>query len=137
MNNCGLTDKNTRATLLAQYQRSRKARYDGLKKNSSSIARTTYAPISPHLSIFKVSFAKVTVESDLMADQVADPNFISVELLRRIKRNQPDVVEEALRPHQVYRGVTGDPCLTCYFTVKVDAFLLIRHGKSLILRNIT
>lgn len=37
----------------------------------------------------------------------------------------------------MYRDVTGNPCITCYCTVKSDVFLQIRHGTSLVLRNIT
>lgn len=37
----------------------------------------------------------------------------------------------------MYRDVTGNRCLTCYCTVILDVLPKIRHGTSLVFRNIT
>lgn len=78
INNWGITDNATRATLLEQYRRNKKASHDGRKKDSGSIGRISYTPTSTHSTIFKALFAKVTVEPDLMGDQGVDANYISV-----------------------------------------------------------
>lgn len=39
-------------------------------------------------------------------------------------------------PSQIYRGVTGDPCLTCNGQVKLDVLLRVRQVSNLVLRNV-
>lgn len=89
-----------------------------------------------HSSIFKASFAGEMVEAKLMADQGTNVNFISEALLEAIVETEPSMVPVKLRPSQVYRNITGDPCHTCHQVVKLDVYLHTRHGTSLILHNI-
>lgn len=93
-------------------------------------------PSLQHSSIFKACFTGRMAETKLMADEGADAKFIFESLLETIIKNAFSVVLERLRRSQVYRNVSGDPCLTCHLLVKSDVFLHIRHGTSLILRNI-
>lgn len=82
-------------------------------------------------------FAKRTIEAELLADQGADANLTSQQLLDRIKKTHSNINKNRLEPHQVYRDVTVNSCLTCYSTVNFDVFLKIRHVSCLVLRNIT
>lgn len=131
-----MSDAETKTALPEQYRKAKNARYNESLRDAGNLRRIAYMPSPPHSSIFEALFSKGEVEVDLMADQGADANFISKSLLRKIEQNLPDIQKQTLNPNPIYRGVTGDPCLTCHTCIKLDKIPQIRHGTSLILRNV-
>lgn len=71
-----------------------------------------------------------------MADQGADANFISASFLEEIKNYLPSWQMEELSLSLIFPSVTEDPCIMCAQSIFLDVFLQIRHGTSLIPRNI-
>lgn len=133
---CDISSDEAKTKLLEQYRQAKRARLDDTRKNAGGVNRIVDTPSSPHSSIFKVSFARGCIETKVMADQGADANFISAKLLDEIKQKMGNIQQQTWNPPQTFRGVTGDPCLTCASSVKLNVFLQIRHGTRLVLRNI-
>lgn len=80
-NNGEITDKDTRSALLKEYRRNKRVRLEDGKKNVGKIGQVTHMPTKPHSSIFKGSFAKGAISVDIIADEGADANFMSAQLL--------------------------------------------------------
>lgn len=137
LSNCEISVKDARKALPYQHNKAKKARYKESRKQASNVVGIASTSSSPHSLIFKALFTKGKVESNLMTDQGADAYFISSSLLEKIQQSLPSIQKEQLGPSQIYRGITGDPCLTCHHSVKLDEFLQTRQGISLLLRNIT
>lgn len=70
-----------------------------------------------------------------MADQGASASFILIFFLKEIRTHLPTVLAKKISPSLNYHHVLGDPWLTCVQSAKLDVFLQIRHGASIILRN--
>lgn len=136
INQCVISDKATKDKLFGDYRKAKKGRYEETRKQVGSINRIAATPTLPHSSLFKATFVKGNIETNLMADQGAKGNFILASFLDEIKKHLPSVHTEKLSPSLIYRNVTGDPCLPCTQSVKLVVFLQIRHGTSLILQNI-
>lgn len=136
ISNCEISDKNTKTALVEEYRSAKKARLENAKKGNSTIARISHITSNPHSSVFRASFGEGAIDTTLMADQGADANFMSARLFKEILQKMEKVHEKSLQPPQIYRGITGDPCLTCERAADMDVFLKIRHGSSLILRKI-
>lgn len=73
---------------------------------------------------------------NIQTDQGAHENYLLRELLTLIKKSLPDIKEKPFNAKQVYRNVIENICPTCYISVKMEAPLRIRHGTSLVGRNI-
>lgn len=76
------------------------------------------------------------VENSVIADRGEDYNFISVTMVRDIRQKILFVGTIVQIPVHVYRGNTGEQCLTCSKALIFGEYLQIRHSSSLILRNI-
>lgn len=87
ISNCENSDEDTKAPLLEQYRKSKKARYDEPMKEAGNMKCIEQTPASPHSSIFKALFSKGGTRTDLVADQRADANFISATFEEEIKQN--------------------------------------------------
>lgn len=103
----------TRDALLDGYRKAKKARTDSDRKPSRNICQITSAPTSLHASKFRAAFMRGILESNLMADQGADANFISSAFLQKLMKNSDSVMSNELRQRQTYRNVAGGLCLTC------------------------
>lgn len=66
-----------------------------------------------------------------MFGQGADANFTSSRQFREIQNKELTVHQKVLHPTQIYRGVTGDPCLTRRISANMVVALQIRHGSCL------
>lgn len=137
ISHCGISDENTKVTLLEEYRRAKRAKLDNAKRGDGNIARVLSTSSKHHSSIFKASFEKGALETELLADQGADVNFISSRQFKEIQQKKPTIHPKALLPTQIYRSVTGNPCLICKMSVDMNVFLQIRHASSLILRNVS
>lgn len=122
---CNIFDRKTKDTLLKEYRSNKKARLDNANKKDGNVARVSSTSTNPHSSLFKASFGKGEIETDLMADQGADANFISSQMFKKIKQVQPTIQQKNINPQQTYRDVTGAPCLTCKSSAELDVFLQI------------
>lgn len=114
----------------------KKARIDKEGKGDRRIARVMHTPSAAHSSLFGASFSNGALECEVMADQGADANFISEHLASSVEHEMGNTLWTHLNPAQIYRGVTGESCLTCNGQLKLDIFLRVRHGSILIIRNI-
>lgn len=133
---CPISSDETKTVLLEDFRRAKRARIDAAKRKDRKVGQVIRSTSSSHSALFKAIFANGTVEKDLMADQGADANFIDEQLLEQIQKETPSTKITQYNAEQVYRGVTGEPCLTCSKKVIMDVYLKIRHGSSLVLRNI-
>lgn len=70
-----------------------------------------------------------------MADHDADGHFISSRMFKEIQEKIGNVDPKRLEPSHIFRGATRDPFLTCDRAANMDVFLHVRHGSSLIPRN--
>lgn len=86
--------------------------------------------------MFRASFARSTINTNVMADHTADAKFMPANLLNNIQRNLQSIEYKSLNLPHVFCGVTGNPYSTGSSTVKLDVFSQIRHGMQLVLRNI-
>lgn len=136
LSRCARSDKNTKASLLEEFRKAKRARIEAGRGGTGTVGQITNAVALSHSSVFKASFADGKIEADIMADQRADANIMSKRLMMRIQREMPELQPVALCSAQVYKSVTGEPCVTCNWEVSMDVFLRIRHGSSLILRNV-
>lgn len=80
---------------------------------------------------------KVKLVTEVMADHGAFANFISSKFLQKLMKESDSFRSQDLKPTQTYWNLAGDTCLKCHQFVKLDVHLQIRHGTSLLLRNIT
>lgn len=71
-----------------------------------------------------------------MSSQGDDKNIISRKLWHQIRKIVTNIKSTVLNPEDIYLVVTEDLCLTCDENVILDIFLKIRHGLSLILKNV-
>lgn len=76
------------------------------------------------------------VDTKIVADQGADADFIPVPLLEAIINKELFIVPKNLRPCQIYCNVAGELCFTCHRLAKLDVFLHIGQGTSLVQSNI-
>lgn len=60
--------------------------------------RVAYSPSSPHLSVFKASFARKCIRTSVMADQGAGANFVSVNLLNKSQQNTGKIRHKSTKP---------------------------------------
>lgn len=92
------------------------------------------------LPLLNIIYSHSAVSSILMTTTVivlhAVANNMSRRLLEKIQNNVPDIETTALEPVQCFKGVTEEHSVICELEVKFDVLLRIRHGSSLILRNI-
>lgn len=133
---CDVLDNSTKTTLLEQYRKAKNAHYHEARKKVGDIWRVAYIPSSQHASFFKAFFAKEPIEVGLLADQDVDANFFLEDLLEELQRKLPNIIYNSINPPQIHRGVRRDSCLSCHKQVKLDVFLQIRDGASIILKNI-
>lgn len=78
-----------------------------------------------------------SIKTNAIEDKGAVANFISANLFERVQQKMGTIPKAILNPPQTYGRVTGDTCLTCNCTVKLDTFLKICHGTRLFLPNKT
>lgn len=71
------------------------------------------------------------MECKVKADQGSDANFQSKQLLNKIQKEAPNVLVVPFDTEQIYRRITGDPCLKSDRKVTLDVFLRVRHGRAL------
>lgn len=135
ISHCPIADKETKATLLDDYRKAKRARLNAAKRRYGQIGRVSHIAPSPH-SAFSGPFANGWLETDVKADQGADANFISEDLLATILRKAQIAKIVRFETEHVYHEVTGGPCLTYSKKVTLDVYLKIRHGSSLVLRNV-
>lgn len=105
-------------------------------KNSDIVNRITDKPSSPHSSIFRASNAWVSIETNLIAEQEDDASFIFIKLLDEIKQEVGSIHQETRNPPHKFCTITGDLCLACASSVKLDVFVQILHETRLVLRTI-
>ena len=91
---------------------------------------------SSHSSLFTAYFADGAFEATVLADQGADINLISKELFQSIIETGGNFKVSNLVPPQIFSGVGSNATITCSKKIVADINLIIRHGSSLILRNI-
>lgn len=77
----GISNNETKTMILEQYSQAKRALIDGTRKSSGSVFRITDTPSSPHLSISGISFARSSIEINVMADQEANATIIHAKLL--------------------------------------------------------
>lgn len=65
---------------------------------------------------------------EVMADQGADANLISEQLMNKIPKEAPTVVAVPFNTEQIYRGITGDPFLNCDKKGILDVFLRVTNA---------
>lgn len=76
------------------------------RKGERIIGQGTQTVSSPHSAIFKASLAYALVETEVMADQKADANLVSGQLLDSIQKKKPNIGVTHLSTEQIYHGVT-------------------------------
>lgn len=82
------------------------------------------------------TFAKVPVEADILVHQGAGTNLISHELFEFNKKTDGDFEITSLVPPQIYGGVGCNAKISCSNQIQADINLRIRHGSSLLSRNV-
>lgn len=136
MNQCNILDKTTRNYLLEEYRKTKKSRHEAPKQQKESIKKVVSLPSLQHSSAFNASFSGEMAETELMADQEANANFISESLLEAFINSRSSIKPEKLCPCQMYRKFSCDSCLSWRRLVKLDVYFCFRNGMSLLLRKI-
>lgn len=62
---------------------------------------------SPHSPVFKASFQKRLIETNVRANQGAGANFIWAQLLNHARQNAPEVQTTSVNLAQLYPEATG------------------------------
>lgn len=135
--NCDASDNETKTAFLEEYRSSKKAQLENKRKGNGRKGRIAYTPSSQHLFVFRASFMKGAIEINMMADRGTDVYFMYSKMWNQVHEKTFDLPTTGLDPPLLYRGVTGDPCLTCERSVKIDVFLQTKHGSSFILKIIS
>lgn len=77
ISSCGISDDSKTAALLEEYRRTKRALMKAARNGMNQLARFAQTPSQPHFSMFRASFAKGMVETNVILDQRAVSNFIS------------------------------------------------------------
>lgn len=84
VSNCAITDEPTRARLFEEYRKPKRAPLNSEKKGSERtepFGRVAQILSWPHSSVFRASFADGLVAANVLADQGAEGDLISTQLL--------------------------------------------------------
>lgn len=139
LNNCPITSKKERKSFLDEYKKNRKTNRDpkpGKGKTKDGEVGMLKRMVSDHSALFSGTFADGAVEALVLADQGADINLISTELFDSIIGTGGNFRVTKLVPPQAYKGVGSNASITCSKKIEADVHLRIRHGSSLLLRNV-
>lgn len=79
---------------------------DESKRGDRNINVVAYTPSAPLPFIFRASFAREAIETNVIADEGADDNFISATLLNNNQQELGSIEIKSLNPPQLFRGLT-------------------------------
>lgn len=108
---------------------------NAVEKRDGKGVCVSQTPSSLCSALFRATFASRSAETDVIADQGANATFFVEDLLAEIFKESPNAKIVRLKTEPIYRGETGIPCLACGKNVKLEVYLKILHGYSLVLRN--
>lgn len=136
ISNCDISDKDTKATLLEEYRRSRRAICENSTNESGRTTRSIDARSYPHSSVSRTAVAKDAIHTHVMTDECADADFISAKMMKKIDEKMVNLLNLRLKATLICKGVIGEPCMTCEESFNTDVYLHVGRVSSLILRNI-
>lgn len=98
INNCDISDKNIKIASLEEYHHVKRARTENARRGSGNVARVSHHTANPHSYVFRASLGNGAVETNLMADQGTDANFISACLFKEIQQKVVNLEKKSVQP---------------------------------------
>lgn len=131
ISDCKVTSEEEKEKLRMEYRKNKKV------KTGRSIQRLGAEEIDNHSALFSATLLNGAVECLVLTDQGSDTNLISSSVFEAMKKAGFKGKVTILVPPHKYQGVSKENVITCRRKITADLNLRIRHGTSLLIRNIT